>query len=80
MHVARMRERNVDDLLDPAGLRGHHHGAVAEQQRLLDRVGDVDHGLAGLLPDAHQFGLQDHAVLRIERGERLVHQQHRRDR
>ena len=26
----------------------------------------------------HQLGLQDHAVLRVERGERLVHQQHRR--
>ena len=76
--VARVRERHVDDLLDAAGLRGHHHGAVAEHQRLLDRVGDVDHGLAGLLPDAHQLGLQDRAVLRVERGERLVHQQHAR--
>ena len=73
-----MRERHVDDLLDAAGLRGHHHAAVAEQQRLLDRMGDVDHGLAGLLPDAHQLGLQDHPVLRVERRERLVHQQHRR--
>ena len=73
-----MRERHVDDLLDAAGLRRHHHGAVAQQQRFLDGMGDVDHGLAGLLPDAHQFGLQDGAVLRIERGERLVHQQHGR--
>ncbi len=39
-------------------------------------MGDVDHGLAGLLPDAHQLGLQDGAVLGVERGERLVHQQH----
>ena len=38
--------------LDASRLRGHHHGAVAEQQRLVDRMGDVDHGLAGLLPDA----------------------------
>ena len=71
-----MRERHVDDLLDAAGLRGHHHGAVAEQQRFLDRMGDVDHGLAGLLPDPHQLGLQDDPVLGIERGQRLVHQQH----
>src|ERR1700750_2097768 len=56
--VARARERHVDDLFDPAGMGGHHHGAVAEQQCLLDRMGDVDHGLAGLLPDAHQLGLQ----------------------
>ena len=78
--IARVRERNVDDSLDAARLRGHQHAAVAEQQRLLDRVRDVDHGLAGLLPDAREFGLQDRAVLRVERRERLVHQQHRRDR
>ena len=72
-----MRERNVDDALQPPGLRGHQHAAVAEQQRLLDRVRHIDHGLAGLLPDARQLGLQDRAVLRVERRERLVHQQHR---
>ncbi len=71
-----MGERNVDHLLDPPGLRRHHHGAVAQEQRLVDRMGDVDHRLAGLLPDAHQLGLQDHPVLRVERRERLVHQQH----
>ena len=48
--IARMRERHVDDLLDAAGLRGHHHGAVAEQQRFVDRMGDVDDGLAGSSP------------------------------
>src|SRR6266498_4318896 len=67
--VARARERHVDDPLDAAGLRGHDHGAVAEQQRLLDRMGDVDHGLAGLLPNSEKLGLQDDAILRIERGE-----------
>src|SRR5260221_1220679 len=52
--VARARERHVD----PAGMGGHHHGAVAQQQCFLDRMGDIDHGLACLLPDAHQLGLQ----------------------
>jgi len=51
-------------------------GAVAQQQGLVDRMGDVDHGLAGLLPDTHQLGLQDDAVLGVERGKGLVHQQH----
>ena len=74
--IARMRKRHVDDLLDAARMRRHDHRPVAQEQRLLDRMGDVDHGLAGLLPDAHQLRLQKHAVLRIERRERLVHQQH----
>src|SRR5882724_543438 len=39
--VARAGERHVDDPFDAAGLGGHHDGAVAEQQRLLDRMGDV---------------------------------------
>src|SRR5262249_51996686 len=60
--VARARERHVDDLFDPAGMGGHHHGAVAEQQRFLDRMGDVDHGLARLLRDWYQRGPEDDAV------------------
>src|SRR5262249_60067663 len=74
--VPRMPERDIDDLLDAARLGRHHHGAVAEEQRLVDRMCYVNYRLAGLLPDAHQFGLQDDAVLRIERRERLIHQQH----
>ena len=38
-------------------------------------MGDEQHGLAALLPDAQQLGLHDLAGLRVERGERLVHQQ-----
>ena len=46
-----------------------------EEDRFVDLVGDEQDGLAPLLPDAHQLGLHDLAGLRIERGERLVHQQ-----
>src|SRR6185437_1105303 len=76
--IARMRKRHVDDLLDAAGMRRHHRDAVTKEQRLVDRMGDIDHGLPCRLPDAYQLFLEDGAVLRIERGERLVHIEHRR--
>jgi hypothetical protein len=39
-------------------------------------VGDEQHRLPGLVPDAQQLGLHQIAGLGVERGERLVHQQH----
>src|SRR5205085_6285149 len=42
---------------------------------LVDRMGDEYHRLAFVLHDAQQLFLQHLARLRIERGERLVHQQ-----
>ena len=59
----------------PGPPREHQH-AVGQKHRLVDLVGDEQHGLAALLPDAQQLGLHDLARLRVERGERLVHQQH----
>ncbi len=72
--VARPAERQVEHFLDAAGARAHHGDAVAEQDRLVDRVGDEHHGLALVLHDAQQLLLQHLAGLRVERGERLVHQ------
>src|SRR5262249_39011949 len=46
-----------------------------EKRRLVDLVGDEQDGLAAVLPDAHQLRLHDLAGLRVERGERFVHQQ-----
>ena len=57
---------------------GHHHHLVAEQDRLLDRVGDEQDGLVGRIEDAQQFLLHDDLGLGIERRERFVHQQDRR--
>ena len=78
--VARPAERHVEHLLDAAGARAHHRDAVAEQDRLVDRMGDEHHGLALIRPlhELQQLFLQDFAGLRVERGERLVHQQDRR--
>src|SRR6266545_4656502 len=69
-------ECDVDDLLDPAGSTGHHRDPLAEVHGLVDAVGDEHDRLAGPLPDAQQLVLQAVAGLRVQRGERLVHQQH----
>src|SRR3954454_10885649 len=74
---ARPSERNVEHFLDAAGTRAHHGYAVAEQNGLIDGVGDEDHGLALVraLHQLQQLLLQDLAGLGIERREWLVHEQ-----
>ena len=47
-------------------------------KRFLDRMRDEDHGEADVFPQPDQFFLHLAAGERIERGERLVHQQHGR--
>jgi hypothetical protein len=54
---------------------GQHHDLVGEQEDLVDGVGHQHHGLRLLLPDTHQLLLHVAAVLVVEGGERLVHQQ-----
>src|SRR5665213_2346106 len=79
--VTRARQRDVDDRLQAAGLGGHHRDTVGQENGLVDRVRDENDGAplggaAVLAPDAHQLVLQDEPRLRIERGQRLVHQQY----
>ncbi len=59
--------------LDAAGPRRHDDHAIGEQDRLLDRVRDKDHGELGAGPKLQQFLLQPFARHGIERPERLVH-------
>ena len=75
---ARARQIDVDDLLDPPGPRRHHHDAVGEQHRLVDAVGDEQHGLARAQPERLEVDAHLLARQRVERAERLVHQQQRR--
>ena len=70
-----LAEFGVDDGLDLARPRRHHRHPFGEIDRLLHVVGDEDHGLGRALPDAQQLGLHQRAGLRVERAERLVHQQ-----
>ena len=60
------------------GARREHNHAVGQIDRLLDVVGNEDHRLARFVPKRLQFFLHQLAVLRIERAERLVHQQNAR--
>ena len=57
------------------GIGRHHQHPLAEERRLVDRVGDEQDGRAGLLPDAAQLLVQPVARDLVERAERLVHQQ-----
>src|SRR5262245_26265339 len=61
--IARAWERHVDDLFDPAGMRGRHLGASTKQNAFLDRLGNEDHGLRVLSPEPHSFGWRVHWVL-----------------
>ena len=56
--------------------RPHEDDAIGEAHGLADVVRDEDDRLARGAPDALDLALQDLARLRVERGERLVHQQH----
>ena len=64
------------DLLDAAAV--HDRDAVGDRQRLLLVVRDVDGRDPELELDAADLLAQLHAHLRVERGERLVEQQHAR--
>jgi hypothetical protein len=76
--VARVRQRHHAVELDAPGPRAHHHHAAAHEHRLVDVVGDEEHGLALRFPDAQQQFLHQLARLVVERAEGLVHQQHAR--
>jgi len=75
---ARPRQGHGDAVDDPARARGHHQHLVGEVDRLGEAVGDEHDRLARGRPDAQELVAHGHAGLLVERGEGLVHQQHRR--
>jgi hypothetical protein len=75
---ARPRQRDVVGRGDAARPLAHHQHPVRQEDRLGNAVGDQQHRLAGGHPDALQFEVHALARHRVERAERLVHQQHRR--
>ena len=48
---------------------------VRQKHRLIDRMGDEQHRLAIAFPDIEQIVLQSRARVRVQRAERLVHQE-----
>ena len=65
-------------VLDEHASLAQDRDPVADQDRLVDVVGDEDDRLPHLVLDPQQLLLQPHAGDRVERAERLVHQHHRR--
>src|SRR4051812_45361664 len=62
---------------DATGARAHEHDPLPEPGGLADVVGHEDDRQLLLGPDPLQLLVQDVAGDRVERGERLVHEQHR---
>src|SRR5216683_3395183 len=74
--IARARQGHLVVALDPRrGAGGDHHHAVGERDRLLEIVGDEEHGLPALLPEVEKLVLHDLPRLHVEGAEGLVHQQ-----
>jgi hypothetical protein len=69
---------HLQEIDDAARPRRHHGDLVREIDGFRQAVGDEHHGLAGCGPDAQELVAHGHARLLVERGEGLVHQQHRR--
>ena len=57
-------------------MRRHDDYPVREVKRFVDAVRDEDYRLSVLLPYSQQLALEQHASVRVERAEGLVHQQH----
>src|ERR1051325_7232169 len=72
--IARAAESDGQNLFDAPGARRHHGDAVAEHERLVDRMRDEDHRLPLAFVETEQLLLQHLARLRIDGGERLVHE------
>ena len=60
--------------LDAPGTRGHDEQALAEEQRLFHAVGDEDDRLAGVPPQLQDQRLHLLQRQRVQRPQRLVHQ------
>ena len=73
----RPRPRQVDEhlVLEPAGAVGHHQDAVGDVDGLLHVMGHEQDREPVRLPDAGEQLLHQEPRLRVERPERLVHEQ-----
>jgi hypothetical protein len=76
--AARARDVDLDDLAHATGPRAHHADRVGEQDGLVDVVRDERDRAAVTLPELRQEALRAGARERVERAERLVHEQHPR--
>src|SRR5690606_39182202 len=71
-YIARTRQRNLGDHLDPRRPTRQDDDAVRQGNGLMQVVRDEDDGLPGASPDAQQLILKNQLQLGIERPEGLV--------
>src|SRR5262245_25958669 len=76
LDATRSRQVDVEGGCDASGPAGQQHDPVAEAGRLAHVVGDEQDRGAGRPPDRLQLVVHGVARHRVERAERLVHQQH----
>jgi hypothetical protein len=77
--VARTRNGDPEIGADAAGVLAQHHDAVGQRDGLFDVVSDDEDRARGHLlafPQLQQFGAQVLGGEHVERGERLVHEEH----
>ena len=75
MRLSRSRGQFVSTTsISRPGPRRHHGDAVGQHRRLVERVGDEEHGRAGLPPQPQHLVAHQQARLLVERAERLVEQ------
>src|SRR5215212_9195877 len=67
-------QRRLDNRPYSSGAGAEHENPIRQEQCLVNAVGDEDNGRASLRPDFQEVFLQLLASLRIERAERLVHE------
>ncbi len=72
--MAGTRQFDGEFAFHAAGTESEQNDAIAEANGLTDVVRDEDDGASGFAPDALEFVVQQVAGLRVESGERLVHQ------
>src|SRR5882757_982663 len=75
---ARAFDRDIEHIGNLSGAGRHDHDAVGQQHRFRDAVCHEDDRLAVRLPDAKQVDAQLVSGHRVQRSERLIHQQDRR--
>src|SRR5438034_85985 len=75
LRVGRADVADVDHLVQLRGRPAQDDDPVAEDERLVDRVGDEQERRVGAVEDRAELALQPSSRQRVERAERLVHQQ-----
>src|SRR5262245_15867847 len=75
LDAARAGELDVEVRGEPSRTAGEEHDAIAEPRRLAHVVRDEHDGEPGLAPDVLELVVQQVARDRVERAERLVHEE-----